>query len=251
MKLFNTLLLVFLLSINNAEALNIPDSIKKKIYSGTQTSSEAQTSSSSISGLSTSEISQGLKEALQLGVEDGVKKLQVTDGYFKNEMVKILLPEELQTVDRTLRMIGLGNLADEGVKLLNRAAEDAVIESTPIFTNAITSITFDDANSILLGNKDAATTYLRNKTTEQLVSAFKPKIEASLGKVGADKAWSNLISRYNSFTKNDITPDLNVYVTEQAIVGVFKMVAEKEAGIRDDLAERTSSVLQKVFGAIK
>ena len=246
MKLFNALLLVFLLTTTNVQAQGIFDTFKR-LFGGTSSTSTSNT----ISGLTTAEISQGLKEALQLGVEDGVKKLGVTDGYFKNEMVKILLPEKLQTVDRTLRSIGLGSLADEGLKLLNRAAEDAVTESIPIFTKAITSITFDDAKNILLGDKNAATSYLQRKTTEQLVTAFKPKIEASLGKVGADKVWTNLISRYNTFTRNDITTDLNAYVTEQAISGVFKMVAEKEIGIRDNVAERTSSILEKVFGSVK
>ena len=244
MKSFNALLLVFLLTVTNVQAQSIFDTFKRIFSSG------ASSNSKSVSGLSTSEISQGLKEALQLGVEDGVKKLGVTDGYFKNEMVKILLPEKLQAVDKTLRTIGLGSLADEGIKLLNRAAEDAVTESIPIFTKAITSITFDDAKNILLGDKNAATSFLQKKTTEQLVSAFKPKVEASLGKVGADKAWTNLISRYNTFTRNDITTDLNAYVTEQAIRGVFKMVAEKEAGIRSNVAERTSSILEKVFGSV-
>lgn len=199
--------------------------------------------------LTSTQISSGLKEALSLGVTEGVKKLGVPDGFFKNEAVKILMPEKLRKIDTTLRSIGLGSLADQGVKLLNRAAEDAVTEAAPIFTKAITSMTIADAKNILLGSDNAATNYLQGKTQSQLFTAFQPKVKASLGKVGADKVWSNLISKYNTFTGQSVTTDLNEYVTTETINGVFKMVAQKESGIRNTPAMRTTSILQKVFGA--
>ena len=199
--------------------------------------------------LSSLQISSGLKEALSLGVNEGVKKLGMTDGFLKNEAVKILMPEKLRKIDATLRSIGLGSLADQGVKLLNRAAEDAVTEAAPIFTNAITSMTITDAKNILLGSDNAATNYLQGKTQSQLFTAFQPKVKASLGKVGADKVWSNLISKYNTFTGQSVTTDLNAYVTTETINGVFKMVAQKESGIRNTPAMRTTSILKKVFGA--
>src|SRR5690554_4080751 len=127
----------------------------------------------------TLDISQGLKEALNKGISEQVTKLTTTDGFFKNEMVKILLPEELQKVDKTLRDIGLSSLADEGLKVLNRAAEDAVKEATPIFVNAVKDITFADAKTILLGNDDAATRYLAGKTEAALYTEFHPVINAS------------------------------------------------------------------------
>lgn len=201
-----------------------------------------------IGGVSGYQISQGLKQALEIGVEDGVKTLGKKDGFFKNSMTKILLPEELQTVDRTLRSIGLGSLADEGLKLLNRAAEDAVTEAAPIFKNAIMGMTFNDAKGILLGNNNAATTYLENKTTNQLFSAFQPKVKNSLGKVGADDIWAQIITQYNNFTGKTVTTDLNAYVTQQAINGVFKMVAQKEEGIRNNIGLRTTPLLKEVFG---
>ena len=201
-----------------------------------------------VAGVSSTTISQGLKQALNFGVNEGIDKLGQKDGFFGNSMAKILLPQELQKVDRTLRNIGLGSLADEGLKLLNRAAEDAVTEATPIFTNAITSMTFTDAKTILLGNDNAATNYLKSKTQTQLFNAFKPKVENSLGKVGADKIWSQIITKYNSFTGQNITTDLNSYVTTEAIDGVFKMVAQKEKGIRNDIGLRTTPLLQQVFG---
>lgn len=213
------------------------------------TSASTQTSPLNVGNLTSTQISSGLKEALSIGVTDGVKKLALTDGFLKNEAVKILMPEKLRKVDMTLRSVGLGSLADEGVKLLNRAAEDAVTEAAPIFTNAITSMTITDAKNILLGSNNAATNYLQSKTQSQLFTAFQPKVKASLGKVGADAVWKNLISRYNTFTGQSVTTDLNEYVTTETINGVFKMVADKENGIRNTPAMRTTSILQKVFGA--
>ena len=212
-------------------------------------STTTKSPSININSLTSSQISSGLKEALTLGVTEGVKKLGVTDGFLKNEAVKILMPEKLRVIDTKLRAFGLGSLADQGVKLLNRAAEDAVTESAPIFTKAITSMSITDAKNILLGGNNSATNYLQTKTQSQLFTAFQPKVKASLGKVGADKVWNNLISKYNTLTGNAVSTDLNEYVTNEAINGVFKMVAEKESGIRNNSAMRTTSILQKVFGA--
>lgn len=233
--------------------LNAP--VKTTTSSGTSTTTTTTQNTSGINSpvnpgsLTSTQISSGLKQALSLGVTEGVKKLGVTDGFLKNEAVKILMPEKLRKIDTTLRSIGLGSLADQRVKLLNRAAEDAVTEAAPIFTKAITSMTITDAKNILLGSDNAATNYLQGKTQSQLFTAFQPKVKASLGKVGADKVWSNLISKYNTFTGQAVTTDLNEYVTTETINGVFKMVAQKESGIRNSPAMRTTSILQKVFGA--
>lgn len=215
--------------------------------------STSTTSNSNINlgSLTSTQISSGLKEALNIGVKEGVQKLGVTDGFFKNEAVKILMPEKLRKIDATLRTLGMASLADQGVKLLNRAAEDAVTEATPIFTKAITSMTITDAKNILLGSNNAATNYLQTKTQSELFTAFQPKVKASLGKVGADTVWKNIISKYNLFTGQTVTTDLNEYVTTETINGVFKMVAEKETGIRNNAALRTTSLLEKVFGAVK
>lgn len=218
---------------------------------GSTTTTTNSNSNINLGSLTSTQISSGLKEALNLGVKEGVQKLGVTDGFLKNEAVKILMPEKLRKIDTTLRSIGLGSLADQGVKLLNRAAEDAVTEATPIFANAITSMTITDAKNILLGSNNAATNYLQTKTQTQLFTAFQPKVQASLSKVGADTVWKNMISKYNTFTGQAVTTDLNEYVTNETINGVFKMVAEKETGIRNNAAMRTTSILQKVFGAVK
>ncbi|WP_431136222.1 DUF4197 domain-containing protein [Psychroserpens mesophilus] len=198
--------------------------------------------------LTNADMAAGLRQALDLGIDKQVSKLTQTDGFFKNELVKILLPEELQKVDKGLRDIGLGNLADEGLKVLNRAAEDAVKEATPIFVNAVKGITFNDAKTILLGSDNAATQYLTSKTQTELYNKFKPVINNSFSKVGADQIWSNLINKYNAipFT-NNVNPDLTDYVTGEALKGVYTMIAVEEKEIRTKVSSRTTDLLRKVF----
>jgi hypothetical protein len=203
---------------------------------------------SKIPGLGGVDIASGLKEALDKGISKQVTKLTATDGFYKNEAVKILMPEELQKVDATLRKIGLSSLADEGIKVLNRAAEDAVKEATPIFVSAVKNISFNDAKSILLGNENAATTYLQGSTTTALYGKFNPVIKNSFSKVGADVIWSNIIKKYNSIPLvKKVNPDLTDYTTNQALAGVFKMIAVEEKSIRTDINERTSPLLKSVF----
>ena len=199
-------------------------------------------------GLSQDEIASGLRQALNFGIDKQVSKLTQTDGFYKNDLVKILLPNELQKVDKTLRDIGLSSLADEGLKVLNRAAEDAVKEATPIFVDAVKQITFADAKTILLGADNAATAYLTNKTQTALYDKFHPVINNSFTKVGADKIWRNLISKYNSLPlTNDVNPDLTDYVTGEALKGVYTMIAVEEKEIRTKLTSRTTDLLKKVF----
>lgn len=194
------------------------------------------------------EIANGLKEALNMGIDKQVSKLTQTDGFFGNELVKIMLPEELQKVDKTLRDIGLSSLADEGLKILNRAAEDAVSEATPIFVNAVKGMTFNDAKNILLGSDTAATVYLTNATQTELYNKFNPVIKNSFEKVGADRIWNNLITRYNNIPlTNNVNPDLTDYVTKEALNGVFTMIAVEEKEIRTKVSSRTTDVLRKVF----
>lgn len=201
-----------------------------------------------IQGIGGVDVSGGLKEALNNGISKQVTKLTATDGFYKNEAVKILLPDELKKVDSGLRKIGLSSLADEGLKVLNRAAEDAVKEATPIFVNAVLSMSFSDATAILMGNESAATQYLESSTSTALYGKFNPVIKNSFDKVGADKVWSNIITKYNSIPLvKKVNPDLTDYVTNQAMQGVFKMIAVEEKNIRTNLSSRTSPLLQKVF----
>ena len=198
--------------------------------------------------LGNDQIASGLREALDFGIDKQVTKLTTKDGFFKNDLVKILLPEELKKVDKALRDIGLGNLADEGLKVLNRAAEDAVKEATPIFVNAVKDITFADAKNILLGTDDAATQYLTGKTQTVLYDKFNPVIKSSFSKVGADRIWEILINKYNSipFT-SDVNPDLTDYVTGEALKGVYTMIAVEEKEIRTKVSSRTTDLLKQVF----
>ncbi|HKJ48501.1 MAG TPA: DUF4197 domain-containing protein [Christiangramia sp.] len=199
-------------------------------------------------GVTDAEISSGLKQALEFGIDKEVTNLAKEDGFFTNELVRIGLPPELQKVDKTLRDVGLDALADEGLKVLNRAAEDAVGEAIPVFANALKGITFNDARNILLGGEDAATMYLSARTKKELYTRFNPIISNSLDKVGATEVWKNLIQKYNSLPiTNNVNPDLPDYVTNEALDGVFIMIAMEEKDIRNTLSARTTNLLRKVF----
>jgi hypothetical protein len=199
-------------------------------------------------GVSNTEIASGLRQALDMGIEKQVTKLTEENGFYSNELVRITLPPELQKADKTLRDVGLDALADEGLKVLNRAAEEAVKEATPIFVNAVQEITFNDARNILLGQENAATLYLTGKTKEPLYSKFNPVVTNSLEKVGATQVWSNIINRYNSLPlTSNVNPDLADYVTNQALEGVYTMIAIEEKEIREKVSARTTNLLQRVF----
>ncbi|MFI2743148.1 DUF4197 domain-containing protein [Zhouia sp. PK063] len=198
--------------------------------------------------ITNTQIAEGLRQALDFGIDKQVSKLAEENGFYQNQAVKILLPEQLQKVDNTLRQVGLSNLADEGLKVLNRAAESAVKEATPIFVDAVKQITFNDAKNILLGSNNAATTYLQSKTTNALYSKFSPVIKSSLDKVGATEIWATIITKYNAIPlTSNVNPDLTDYVTQQALKGVFTMIAKEELDIRTDISARTTLLLQRVF----
>jgi len=177
-----------------------------------------------------------------------VTNLAKENGFFSNELVRISLPPELQKVDKTLRDVGLDKLADEGLRVLNRAAEDAVSEAIPVFADAVTKITFADARNILLGSEDAATQYLSGRTQQELYTRFNPIISNSLNKVGATQVWKNIINKYNSLPiTSNVNPDLPDYVTNEALDGVFMMIAKEESDIRSSLSARTTDLLKRVF----
>lgn len=195
------------------------------------------------------EIVSGIKQALQVGLQDGVKQVSAVNGYFKNPLIKILFPPNAQKVESTLRNIGLGSLCDKVELSLNRAAEDAAKEAGPIFMNALKQMALADARNILLGNDTSATHYFRMATTNQLAAKFSPVIAQSLNKVNATRYWSEVTTRYNQIPLvKPINTDLTAYVTNQAIDGLFIMIAQKEKDIRNQLAARTTPLLKKVFG---
>ena len=197
--------------------------------------------------LPTTTISAGLKEALNQGVDEGVKNLNKKDGFYKNSATKILLPTEFNKVEKTLRSAGLGTMVNQTVKLMNRAAEDAVSTAGPIFINAITAIDFNDAMGILLGDEKSATKYLKKGTETSLANLFEPQIAASLKKVGADAAWESMINKYNIIAKDKVNANLSEYVTEQTLNGVYTMVGDKEADIRHNKSARNTVLLKEVF----
>ena len=208
-------------------------------------SSSAATSS----GLSSSEIVSGLKEALSIGAQKSGDKLSATDGFFKDAAVKILLPEQVRTVESKMRMLGMGKMVDNAELSLNRAAEDASKAAAPIFLDAIKKMTVTDALNILRGSDTAATGYLRKTTSPELITAFRPVIEESLRKVDATKYWKDVFNTYNKFTSKPVDTDINSYVTTKALDGIFYYVAQEEVGIRKNPAARVTDILKTVFGS--
>ncbi|MBC7566222.1 MAG: DUF4197 domain-containing protein [Pedobacter sp.] len=197
----------------------------------------------------TTEIGLGLKQALEIGTTNGANQLSAKDGFLGNLAIKIFFPPEAQKVEKTLRTIGLGSLADNVILTINRAAEDAAKEARPIFISTIKQMTIADATNILLGNDDAATTYFKRVTTAQLMEKFRPVIANSLAKVGATKYWGDAASQYNKIPLvNPISTDLSSYVAQKALDGMFIQIAQEELKIRDNIGARSTTLLQKVFG---
>jgi hypothetical protein len=198
--------------------------------------------------LSNADIAAGLKQALDKGVDQSVMTLSAQDGYYAS-IYKILLPEEATKVIDKLKFIpGFSNLEEEAIKRINKAAEDAATKAGPIFLNAIKGMTFDDVMKILMGEKNAATTYLHNKTYQALYNEFKPVMNSSLNKFGALDLWSDAIGKYNSLPfVTKVNPDLADHVSNKALVGLFSLVEKKELGIRTDISQRTTDLLKKVF----
>ncbi|MCF8245631.1 MAG: DUF4197 domain-containing protein [Saprospiraceae bacterium] len=198
--------------------------------------------------LSTSEVSSGLKQALEIGIGKGSETLSRKDGYFKSAY-KILLPPEAQKVADKLRNVpGFSNVENQILEKINRGAEDAAKKAKPIFVDAIRQMSFSDAMNILMGEQNAATSYLNRTTSDNLYTAFNPVIVQSLDKFDARKYWSDAVNAYNKIPFVDkANPDLDDYVTKQALNGLFSMVENEELNIRTNIASRTTDLLKKVF----
>jgi len=199
--------------------------------------------------LSNEDIIKGLKEALSVGTTNSTAKASVLDGYYKNPLIKIPFPPEAKQVKTTVENFGMKPQVDKFVMTLNRAAEEAAKEAKPIFVNAITSMTIQDGLGILNGADDAATTYLKNKTSADLTAKFSPIVKKAIDKVQLTKYWKPIITQYNRVPLvQKVNPDLDKYVTEKALEGLFKLVAQEETKIRKDPAARISEILRRVFG---
>lgn len=244
------LALVLYASTHVAEAQNLNDLLNKanKILNN----GNANGNNNSLFGnnLSNQEIVNGLKEALNIGTKNAAGRLSLPNGFFGNQLIKILMPPEARRIENTLRQFGFGQQCDKLILSLNRAAEDAAGKAVPIFINAITSMSITDALGILRGGNNAATEFLKATTTQALTRAFRPVIENSLGKVDATRYWSEIFTIYNTLpiTKNKVNTDLPAYVTERALHGLFVNVAQEEANIRSNPGARVTDILKKVFG---
>jgi hypothetical protein len=199
--------------------------------------------------LSDTKISSGLKQALQIGAEQAVKLTGRPNGYFSNPNIKILMPNNLRTLEKGLRMVGYGPKIDGFVLSMNRAAETAAPAARKIFIDAITAMTFDDARRILSGGDTAATDYFKEKTTPQLTAAFRPVVDRTMAKNGVTQQYSALVAEYKEipFAKNEDL-DIGHYVVSKALDGLFFELGQEEKKIRQDPAAQTTELLKEVFG---
>lgn len=199
--------------------------------------------------LTNDEIVMGLKEALQVGISNGASQASALDGYFKNNLIKLAFPPDVQRVETKLRQIGLGNEVDKFILSLNRAAEDAAKKSKPIFVKAITSMSIQDALGILKGDSTAATKYLQRTTNQELYNQFFPVIDSTLKLNNTTKYYSDLVNTYNKLPLvQKVNPDLKQYATQKAIDGLFVLISQEERKIRKDPMARVNDILKKVFG---
>jgi hypothetical protein len=200
--------------------------------------------------LTNDEIIRGLKEALNVGSKNASSSASKVDGFFKNNIIKIPFPPEAKKIESTVRNLGMNKQVDEFVLTLNRAAEEAAKEAAPIFLNAITSMTITDGLNILKGNDTAATAYLKKTTSTQLHDKFKPVIKNATQKVNVTKYWNPIITAYNKVPLvTRMNPDLEEYITERALYGLFYLVSQEEVKIRKDPAARVTDILKRVFGS--
>jgi len=199
-------------------------------------------------GVTDRDIQNGLKEALNKGLIQGVNVVSKENGYFKNPQIKIPWPQDVQKVEQRLRAMGLDNQVDKVVLTLNRAAEEAAMKAKPIFLGAIRELTFSDAMNILKGQNNAATDFLKRTTSSQLNNEFRPVIDNALQSTNGTKYWGDIINTYNKIPLVEkVNPDLTGFVTQKAMDGLFTMVAKEELKIRKDPVARTTELLKKVF----
>lgn len=197
---------------------------------------------------SLAEISSGLKQALEIGIKDGSDQLSQVDGYFKSPYKILLPPEARKVTDKLSKIPGFTDIENVILQKINRGAEDAAKKAAPIFVSAIRGMTFNDALNILMGQQNAATTYLHGETNAALYAEFQPVINQSLDKFNANQYWADAMNVYNKIPFVDrVNPDLGDYVTQEALKGLFSMVEKKEIQIRTDVTARTSELLKKVF----
>ncbi len=202
--------------------------------------------------LTNDEVISGLKEALSVGIKNSVSLTSVVDGFLGNPTIRLPFPPDAIKVKEKALNLGLSGQVEKFETTLNRAAEEATKEAMPIFIDAIKNMSVQDGFAILKGGNGAATKFLKDQTISKLVIAFTPKVKEATSKVKLTEYWNPIITKYNALTMGeDLNPDLDAYITQKAIEGLFIMVAKEEDKIRLDPAARVSDLLSKVFGSLK
>ena len=196
-------------------------------------------------------VASGLKEALEVGTKNTVTQTGVTDGFFRNEAIKILLPEKLHPIEKGLRLVGQGQKVDDFVLSMNRAAEKAAPAASSIFQDAITKMTFEDARKILSGGDTAATAYFKEKTSDQLRTAFRPPVKAAMDETGVVQQYKAMTAQLPSlpFTHGPQSFDLDEYVVTKTLDGLFYVLGQEEKKIRTNPAAQVTPLLRQVFGS--
>jgi len=244
MRYAKTVLALFLFSsffsyVAEAQLPKALDALKKM---GGQSTGDTTSASGS-------DITQGLKEALRIGTENAVATTGRPDGFLGNSLIKILLPEKFQTLEKGLRLAGQGDKVDTFITSMNRAAEQAAPKAKPIFVDAITSMTIDDAKNLLNGGDTAATDFFKAKTSDKLYQTFRPVVDDSMNKVGTVQRYNALVGQAKSLPLvKTQSLDVGDYVTNKSLDGLFLMVAQEEKKIRTNPAARVTDLLKNVFG---
>jgi RNA binding exosome subunit len=239
MKRISYLVILFLLAfLSSLPAAQVDDVLKGAKITANQGSSDK------------TNVASGLKEALTIGTGNAVTSVSKVDGYFGNKMIKILMPEKIQTVANALGKLGYQKQVDDFVLSMNRAAEKAAPKAKEVFIDAIKQMTIEDAKKILNGGNTAATDYFKSKTSKKIFESFQPIISSSMNEVGVTRSYNEMMGKYTSsvpFAKKE-TLDLNAYVTNKASDGLFYMVGQEEKKIRTDPSARVTDLLKNVFG---
>ncbi len=249
------LLVGFTFAIQYSQAQTLKNILKSADKVLNNNSSGQQNQGTILGGLganvSNTEVVSGLREALKISAQNSSKKLNVANGFFGNQLIKIVMPKEVSKIETTLRQFGFNKQCDQLILSLNRAAEDASGKAVPIFINAITNMNINDGLAILRGGNNAATNFLKQATTTALTQAFRPVIEKSLAKVNAPALWNSVFATYNKLpiSRQKVNTDLTGYVTERALAGLFTTVAQEEANIRSNPSAQVTGLLKKVFGS--
>lgn len=259
-KLLLTLLLVQVSFLGSqaqrlSDVLNKVTEIKNEdgVIKATQTIGTYKKAPTSSTYLGNEEIGKGLREALKLGAQSATKNLSASNGYLGNQLVKIIMPAETQTIEAKMRQFGMGAYVDKVIVAMNHAAEDAAGSALPILENAVSNLSIQDGMQILNGGDYAATNLLRVRTSNLISASFRPIIENSMRKYNVAELWAQVFTIYNTLpiVKNQVNTDLAAYVTEKAISGLFTSIGAEEKKIRLDPIGTGSDIIARVFSAKK